>query len=307
MARKPVFAKAGMMSPSLLRTAILAAITMTAFALNSVFGRIALSANAIDPASYTTVRLVSGALMLFLLVSLRGGFGKAPRNRASLAKTGISALALFSYAAFFSFAYLSLNTGTGALILFACVQGVMIGWGLFTGERPDLPAWAGMAMALGGFVYLVSPGLTAPDFLGASLMAVAGISWGVYSLKGRGESEPLLATARNFIWSVPVTLALSAVFIGSADAEISGIALAVASGALTSALGYALWYETLKGLTATKAAIVQLTVPLIAAFGGIAILSEPLTVRFVLASALILGGVALVILSKEEKRPPSPR
>lgn len=289
------------MLPSVIRTAVLATITMCAFALNSVFGRVALSNDAIDPASYTSIRLVSGALMLVLLVNLRGGLKSTKPDGPFFSTTGISAIALFVYAAFFSFAYLSIDTGVGALILFACVQGVMIGWGVFTGERPNLQAWIGMVLALGGFVYLVSPGLAAPDFLGASLMAVSGIAWGVYSLRGRGQPNPLHSTARNFIWSVPMTLVLSVIFIAQSKMDFHGVILAIASGAITSALGYALWYETLKGLTATKASILQLTVPVIAAFGGILILGEPLTFRFIVASVLILGGVAMVIITKEKR------
>lgn len=289
------------MSHSVFRTSLFAAITMCAFALNSVFGRVALSNDAIDPASYTSIRLVSGALMLFLLVSLRGGLKATKPEGSFLSTTGISALALFAYAAFFSFAYLSIDTGVGALILFASVQAVMIGWGVFTGERPNLQAWIGIVMAMGGFVYLLSPGLTTPDLFGASLMMISGIAWGIYSLRGRGQPNPLHATARNFIWSVPITVILSILFISQTKMEWSGIMLAIASGALTSALGYALWYETLKNLTATKAGIIQLTVPLIAAAGGIVTLSEPITLRFIIASVLILSGVAMVIVTKDKK------
>lgn len=289
------------MHPSVIRTAVLAAITMCAFALNSVFGRVALSSDAIDPASYTSIRLVSGTLMLLLLVRLRGGLKSTKPEGSFFLTTGISAIALFIYAAFFSFAYLLIDTGVGALILFACVQGVMIGWGVFTGERPNLQAWIGIVLALGGFVYLVSPGLEAPNFLGASLMAVSGFAWGVYSLLGRGQPNPLHSTARNFIWSVPMALVLSMIFIAQSKMDFHGIMLAIASGAITSALGYALWYETLKGLTATKAGILQLTVPVIAAFGGIMTLGEPLTFRFIMASVLILGGVTMVIITKEKR------
>ncbi|MEP1444194.1 MAG: DMT family transporter [Hyphomicrobiales bacterium] len=289
------------MAPSLTKTVILSIITMTAFALNSVFGRLALSVDAIDPASYTTIRLASGAIMLFLLVALRGGFKKDLSPPPFVSGTGVSAIALFVYAAFFSFAYITLDTGVGALILFACVQATMIGWGLFTGERPSIQAWIGIVLAIGGFVYLVSPGLKAPDPFGAILMAIAGIAWGVYSLKGKGLSDPLRATARNFIWSVPLGVVLVLIFLSQQKLEYHGVVLAIASGAVTSALGYALWYVTLKGLTANKAAILQLTVPVIATFFGIAILGEPLTQRFMIATICILGGVALSILAKEKK------
>lgn len=288
------------MLPAVLRTTLLAIITMIAFAMNSVFGRLALSTQSIDPASYTGIRLLSGALMLAFLVSLRGGFKGRGMAKLSLSTAAIPALALFIYAAFFSFSYLTVDTGAGALILFACVQITMIGWGLVTGERPSLIAWVGIFVALSGLLYLVFPGLSAPDPLGAVLMAVAGIAWGIYSLKGRSLSNPLQATARNFIWSVLPAIIIVIVFAHIRHVEYHGVVLAVTSGAVTSALGYALWYETLKGLTATKAAIIQLTVPVIATFGGVILLNEPLTARFMVASALILGGVALVILARQK-------
>lgn len=291
------------MSITPMKTALLAIITMVAFAANSVFVRLALSTDAIDPASYTAVRLAAGALMLFLLVGLRGGLRRSKPSGTFLGSTGVSALALFVYAAFFSFAYLSVDTGMGALILFACVQSVMIGWGLYIGERPTVPAWIGIILAVAGFIYLVSPGLSAPNPLGALLMAISGIAWGVYSLRGRGLTDPLNTTARNFIWSVPPALILMVVFIAQQDISLPGAFLAVTSGAATSALGYALWYKTLKGLSATKASIIQLTVPLIAAFGGILVLSEPLSLRFIASCVLILGGVAMVTLAKEKTAP----
>ena len=179
------------MNISVLRTSILAAITMCAFALNSVFGRIALSNDAIDPASYTSIRLASGALMLLLLVSLRGGFKSAKVEGSFFSNIGVSAIALFAYAAFFSFAYILLDTGVGALILFTCVQGVMIGWGIFTGERPNPQAWIGIVLAMVGFVYLVYPGLKAPDFWGATLMAISGIAWGGLFFARTHSAEPL--------------------------------------------------------------------------------------------------------------------
>ncbi|MBA4781968.1 MAG: DMT family transporter [Rhizobiales bacterium] len=288
------------MSAAAFRTAILATITMIAFACNSIFGRLALSSEAIDPASYTTIRLISGAMMLLLIVSLRGGFrGHAP-DGSFLGTTGLSALALFGYAAFFSFAYLSVDTGVGALILFACVQGTMILWGVYKGERPDMQQWVGMTLAFAGFVYLVSPGLAAPDALGSVLMGIAGISWGIYSLRGRGQKDPVQATARNFIATVPLCIVLSILLIDRSAIELPGVILAVTSGAVTSALGYSLWYETIKGLSATKSAIIQLTVPVIATAGGALFLGEPVSLRYVLASILILGGVALTVIAKQK-------
>lgn len=281
-----------------MRLLIITTATMIAFAANSVFGRLALGANAIDPASYSLVRLASGALMLALLIALRQG--AASRN-ALAAGNWASAAALFGYAAAFSFAYLWLDTGVGALILFACVQGTMIGWSIVKGEHPTALEWAGLAVAFAAFVWLVSPGLAAPDPAGAALMALSGVAWGIYSLRGRGQSDPLAATAGNFVRSVPFALVLLVAFLAQLDATAWGIALAVASGAITSALGYALWYRALRDLTATQGAIVQLTVPAIATAGGIIFMGEVLTLRFIACSVAILGGVAIAILARRKR------
>jgi len=286
-----------------LRLFLITTVTMIAFAANSVFGRMALGSGAIDPAGYSLVRLASGAAMLALLIMLRQG-GRLQALRASSTLTSgswASAAALFGYAAAFSFAYLSLDTGVGALILFACVQGTMIGWGLITGERPIALEWAGLVIAFAAFVWLVSPGIAAPDPFGAMLMALSGIAWGIYSLRGRGQSDPLAATAGNFVRSVPFALVLLAIFIAQFDASRFGLLMAFLSGAVTSALGYALWYRALRDLTATQGAIVQLTVPAIATAGGIVFMGEALTLRFLLCSVLILGGVALAILAKQRR------
>ena len=285
-----------------LKTALFATITMIAFALNSVFGRLAISTHAIDPASYTAIRLVSGAVMLYLLVSIRGGFSYRPAAGTFFKTTGIGALALFIYAVFLSFAYITIDTGIGALILFVFVQAVIIGYGLYGGERPNLQIWIGLLMAFAGFVYLVSPGLSAPDPLGTVLMALSGIAWAVYSLHGRGQANPLFVTARNFLSTIPFSIILCLIFIKQSHIEISGAMLAMTSGAVTSALGYALWYETQKELSATKSAILQLTVPALAAAGGIIWIDEPLTLRFIVSGVLILGGVALAIIAKEKTK-----
>lgn len=275
-----------------LRTLVLTGVAMLAFAANSLLCRLALANARIDPASFGSIRLASGALVLALIVRIRAGGDAAPRG------DWLAATMLFAYVALFSFAYLSLAAGTGALILFGAVQLTMLGAGLRGGERFAPAAWAGLAAAVAGLVYLVSPGVSAPAPLGATSMALAGVAWGVYSLRGRGVADPLAATASNFARAVPLALALSAVTAGAAHADAPGVALAVASGALSSGIGYVVWYAALRGLTAMRASTVQLSVPPIAAIGGALMLSEPLTPRLLLASATILGGIAVVLATR---------
>jgi drug/metabolite transporter (DMT)-like permease len=198
----------------------------------------------------------------------------------------------------FSFAYVTLGAGTGALILFSAVQLTMFVVALRGGEHFPLPSWLGLAIAVAGLVYLVSPGLTAPDPLGAVLMALAGIAWGVYSLRGRGTADPLSSTASNFICVVPMVILLILVFVGNIRVSPPGLALAVTSGAVTSGLGYVAWYAALRGLSGTRAATVQLSVPVIAAIGGVLLLAEPITLRLLVASAATLGGVWIVLIQR---------
>ena len=271
---------------------LLTAVAMLAFAANSLLCRLALQQRGIDPASFGSIRLVSGALTLALIVRLRAK--PAPAARADW----LAAAMLFAYVAFFSFAYLSLSAGTGALILFGAVQLTMFSAGLRAGEMFGPLAWSGFVLAVGGLVYLVSPGLAAPPPLGAALMAVAGVAWGVYSLRGRGVADPLAATGRNFVRAAPMALVLSVVLASQAHADRAGVALAIASGAITSGLGYVLWYAALPRLTAMRAATVQLSVPPIAALGGVLFLAEPITLRLALASLAILGGIGVVLMSK---------
>ncbi|MCT7308955.1 MULTISPECIES: DMT family transporter [Ralstonia] len=280
-----------------LRTVLLTSITMVAFASNSLLCRLALQHAAIDAASFSSIRLVSGAVVLAVLA--RAGAGRAPLARVDWA----AATMLFVYVVFFSFAYLTLSAGTGALILFGAVQLTMLAAGLRAGERFEALGWAGFALAAGGLVYLVSPGVTAPTPLGAALMTVAGIAWGMYSLRGRGLDNPLAATAGNFLRAAPMALALSMLLYDRAHASPAGILLALASGALTSGIGYVIWYAALKGLSAIRAAAVQLSVPPIAAFGAVLFLAEPLTPRLAAASAAILGGIALVLASRTQRKP----
>lgn len=266
------------------------ALALVGFAGNSLLCRLALAAGAIDAASFTAIRLASGALVLLVLArGWRGG----ERSGSAL-----SALALFAYAAPFSFAYLRLGAGMGALVLFGTVQATMIGWGVVRGERPGPIVWLGLALALGGLGGLVAPGATSPDLVGLASMSVAGVAWGVYSLRGRGApGHPLATTANNFLYSVPLGAALVAAAAGldGLDASARGVALAALSGGVASGIGYSLWYAALPGLTATRAAILQLLVPVLAAGGGIGLLGERLSLRLTLTGAAILGGVALAV------------
>lgn len=280
-----------------MRIFILTAITMIAFGANSIFGRIALEDGAIDPSGYSLIRLLSGAVMLAILVGFSSKFNRQNLTGGNL----ISAICLFAYAAAFSYSYVNIETGVGALILFATVQAVMIGWAIFKGDRPSLSEWIGITVAFGAFVWLVSPGLEAPDPIAAGLMAISGIAWGAYSLRGKTANDPLKSTAGNFILAVPFAIVLLAFTLSSSHLTTFGVLLAIVSGALTSGLGYALWYRVLPQLTSTRASIVQLTVPVVAGVGGTLFLSEPWTFRFALASTLILGGVAISILAKSKR------
>jgi drug/metabolite transporter (DMT)-like permease len=273
-------------------TATLAAAAMGAFAANSLLCRLALGPRLIDAATFTSVRLVSGAVLLAALVAWR------QRARPWSPFDPRAALALFVYAIAFSYAYLSLTAGTGALVLFGAVQITMIVFGIASGERLTVAGWSGLVFAFAGLVYLVAPGLGAPPLAAALLMAAAGLAWGVYSLRGRGIADPLRATASNFIWSVPLAALTSAALSSEYHATTRGLALAVASGAIASGLGYVLWYAAVRRLTALRAAAVQLSVPVIAAFGGIVLLEEAFTGRLALASVAVLGGIALVLYSR---------
>lgn len=278
---------------SQLRVASLTLLSMLAFAGNSLLCRAALGSAAIDAASFTTLRLASGALVLWLLVRVRG---RRVRGGGSWA----SAMALFAYAAAFSFAYVSLPAATGALLLFGAVQATMIGRGLWQGERFSRRQLTGFAAALAGLVGLLLPGLAAPPPVGALLMIGAGIAWGIYSLRGRGAGDATAVTAGNFIRAIPFALVLSALMMPLLSIDAAGVAYAIASGALASGVGYAIWYTALPMLRATQAATVQLSVPVIAAVGGVLLLGEALTLRLVLASVAILGGIALVVIEKRK-------
>lgn len=270
---------------------LLTGAALMGFAANSLLCRAALAADAMDPATFTAVRLCSGAVVLFLL---------ARRTSATVARDLFSPVALFAYAIFFSFAYVRLRTGPGALLLFGAVQVTMIAAGVRAGERPRPAVWLGLVVAIAGLAALTLPTTSAigTDPVGAVLMVIAGVAWGGYSLRGRGSKHPLPTTARNFALAAPVSLATMLVLHGRVHASARGIALAVCSGALASGVGYTLWYAALPSLTATRAAVVQLAVPVIAAIAGVVILREPVTLRLALAGGMILLGVAVSLQSR---------
>jgi drug/metabolite transporter (DMT)-like permease len=284
---------------SRVRVVALTTIAMLAFAGNSLLCRMALKQTHIDPASFTLIRIASGALTLWLIVRWRSGASELSGNWGS-------ALALAAYAIAFSFAYVGVTAATGALLLFGAVQVTMIGYGWWTGERLGVRRLSGLALASVGLVGLLLPGLSSPPIASAALMLAAGVAWGIYSLRGKGSGDPLRATAGNFARAAVPAAMLSAVTLSSASVDPGGAALAVASGALASGLGYAVWYGALPALKTTNAATVQLSVPVIAALGGIVVLDESLTLRIVLASAVILGGIALVVTGSGSQRAASP-
>lgn len=279
------------------RIVLLTVLALLAFAGNSLLCRAALAHAHIDAASFTAVRLLSGTGMLWILVSVRAGAQRGSGN-------WISALALFGYAAGFSYSYLYLTAAAGALILFGVVQITMIGYGLWSGERLRMPQIVGLILACGGLVGLLSPGLSAPPMAGASLMLAAGVGWGVYSLLGKGAGDPLLITTGNFARTVPMVAILSLLALDQVSWDVAGVGYAFLSGAFTSGVGYAIWYAALPALRSTTAATVQLSVPAIAAIGGVLFLEEPLTLRLLAASVAIIGGIALVILTGTREKSP---
>lgn len=271
----------------------LTSFALAAFAFNSILCRLALRGDEIDAAGFTVVRLVSGAVTLVVI-----SYFIAQKQKSGLGGSWVSAMFLFAYAVCFSFAYLGLTTGTGALILFGAVQLTMIGVALVKGERPRMLEWLGLLAAFAGLVYLVFPGLTSPPIVASSLMAAAGISWGAYTLRGRTGGDPLADTTGNFIRSLPFAALALLVSIPNIHLSNRGVVLAVLSGSMASGVGYTVWYATLKYHTSTRAAILQLAVPVIAALGGLLLLGETATTRLVIAAALILGGISMSILGR---------
>lgn len=282
----------------MVRLAGLTLVAIIAFAANSVLARLALADGTTDPALYTGVRLASGALVLVGLVLLRG------HGLRLIVRAGSwhGAAGLCAYALAFSLAYVALGAGTGALILFASVQFTMLAWSVVRGETPGQLEWLGIGMALLAFGFLVAPGLSAPEPLAAGLMMIAGISWAIYSLIGRGSDRPLLDTAGNFVRSAPLALLLIGFGFTRLPGDMSGLLWAMLSGAVASGLGYAVWYAVLPGLQRKQAAIVQLSVPALAALGGVAFLNETPTTRLLICSLAILGGVLLAIVAGERRR-----
>ena len=303
------------------RVLLLTLFAMIAFASNSLLCRAALKETSIDAASFTFIRIFSGAAALWLIMTMRRtriGFPSpqsSPKGRGGpfslREKVGmravgnwISAFALFAYAAAFSFAYRSLSAGTGALLLFGAVQATMILWGFRKGERLRAIQILGLLVALTGLVMLVFPGISAPPLIGSLLMLSAGVAWGVYSLRGKvkgpsgSDRDVIAATAGNFLRAVPFAALLSIIMISQARADSLGLVYALISGAITSGVGYVIWYLALSGLKASSAATVQLSVPVLAATGGILLLSEPLTLRYLIASIAVLGGIFLVVIEK---------
>jgi drug/metabolite transporter (DMT)-like permease len=272
------------------RTLLLTALALLAFAANSLLCRLALTRTAIDPATFTAVRIVSGAIALWLLTRRR------PLLRSQAGSWG-SAGALFAYAIAFSYAYVALSAATGALLLFGAVQATMIGYGRYRGERFHGWQGVGFGLAVAGLLGLLLPGVTAPPLFGASLMLGAGVAWGIYSLRRKGAGDASLTTASNFARAVPAALVVALIALPWMSVDARGLAYALASGALTSGIGYVIWYAVLPSLSATTAATVQLSVPVIAAFGGVVLLGEQPTLRLALASVAILGGVALVVFT----------
>ena len=294
-------------TPPRSETALLIVIAMLAFAGNSLLCRLALKNTQIDPVTYTTVRLTAGAIMLGLLqlwrvrsTPTRAQSATPPSNRG-LGGDWVSAATLFVYAALLSWSYGGMSTATGALMLFGAVQASMIGWGLYRGERLTPVQWGGLLLALAGVVILMLPGLAAPSWGDSLTMLGSGVAWGVYSLRGKRPGpdgrapDPTRATAGNFVRTVPMTLALSAITLHQIHLDTSGLWLAAASGGITSGLGYALWYRALPALQATQAASIQLCVPVLAAIGGVLLVSEAFTLLQGISSVAILGGIGLVL------------
>jgi drug/metabolite transporter (DMT)-like permease len=283
---------------SRIRTIGLSTLALVAFAANSLLCRLALSQPSIDAASFSLIRLVSGAVTLWLIVVL-----SKQKTAEQFAKQSggnwLSACMLFLYIVGFSFAYLSLSAGVGALILFGAVQATMLLAAILSGERPYFVEWFGLLLAILGLVYLILPGLTAPPLMASAFMAIAGVAWGIYSLCGRKTTTPLAATAGNFIRAVPLAMVVFLVSFNHIQISAEGSLAAILSGAVASGIGYTIWYAALRGLSASRAATLQLTVPVLAAIGGIFLLSEAISLRLLLSAIMILGGVALAVLGRE--------
>jgi len=277
----------------MLKTIMLTSVALIAFAANSVLCRLALGDGAIDAASFTILRLLSGAIVLLMIIS-----ASSAKTDSSSKGSWSAGFMLFLYAATFSFAYTTLDTGTGALILFGSVQITMVLLSLISGARLHFTEWLGISIAFSGFVYLILPGVTTPSLIGFVLMTIAGIAWGIYTLMGRGSNSPLMDTGYNFFRTIPLVVILLIVTISNANYSAEGVFLAVLSGGIASGVGYTIWYIALGGLSGMQAAALQLLVPVIAAFGGVIFVSEEVTLRLIVSAALILGGILMLVLGK---------
>ncbi len=268
-------------------------LALLAFAGNSILCRLALGNDVIDAGSFTAIRLLSGIIVLVILM-------KVTQTRSTVASRGSwrASFMLFLYAVTFSYAYISLETGVGALILFGSVQITMILVGLLSGNKLHYFEWLGVIAAFSGFIYLVMPGVTAPSLIGFILMSLAGVAWGFYTLAGRGSVNPLCDTTFNFLRTLPLVIILVVITIQYANISQKGIFFAVLSGGVASGIGYTIWYTALGGLSAIQAAVVQLLVPVIAAVGGVVFADEIFSFRLVLSSIIILGGILAVILGR---------
>ena len=282
------------------KTIALTAAALVCFALNSLLCRAALGARLIDATSFTSLRLMSGAAVLMFLASRKGAWLSGVPN-VPLRERALQAASLFFYALPFSLAYLRLSAGTGAFVVFGCVQITMIGSGLIAGQSLRWREGLGLALALGGLFWLTRPGAESPDPVGVLLMAIAGVAWGTYSLRGRRTGPPLTSTARNFAATVPLTLIASAFAIGDVHFTARGAGFALASGAITSGLGYVAWYAALPSLSATRASILQLAVPPLASAFGVIFLGETPSPRMLTAAPLILGGIAIAVAGPKHR------
>ena len=281
----------------MIKTLLLTTLALIAFAANSVLCRLALGKDLIDAGTFTAVRLLSGVLVLTLLVYLQH---KPSEN--TLNGNWTSSVMLFVYAAAFSYAYISLDTGTGALILFGAVQITMILWTIVSGKRLQLLEWVGLGLALAGFIYLMLPSANTPSLFGFALMVVSGVAWGIYTIQGQHSNSPMRDTANNFIRTIPFVIILFLVSLPTGDYRYEGVLYAVLSGSLASGVGYTMWYMVLRDLQTMQAAVLQLLVPVIAALGGVIFVSEPLTQRLIFSALMILGGILMVIKAKYGKK-----
>ena len=284
------------MNSSTLKTIVLTSFSLIAFAGNSILCKLALGQNRLDAASFTIIRLLSGIIVLLLISKIFGRKSNPTKN-----KNWISSAALFLYAVNFSYAYISLDTGTGALILFGAVQITMILASLIFGNKLHLVEWIGIASACLGFIYLVQPSLTTPSLTGFILMTVAGIAWGIYTLRGKGSKQAIQDSASNFFYTLPFVVTLLIIEFNNTNLSRSGIVLAIVSGAVASGMGYTVWYMTVKRLSTLQASVVQLLVPVIAAVGGVIFAQESISMRLILSSIAILGGILFVLLGQRFK------